>query len=104
MLVEQLFFQRFQKQCCKHHSVYNSSKHNVANTIGFTSFPKHQLLTDVTVDMSKNKVAEMNGFSNIGFVNVVEPFTLTTLCSKILYNQWFKQLLEAGNDDGNDWN
>ena len=36
-------------------------------------FQKKMLLEDLTVDISKNTVAETNGLGNIVVVNVLEP-------------------------------
>ena len=41
-----------------------------AKTLGLNLF-QTMLLKELTVDVSKNIVAETNGFSNIAFVNVV---------------------------------
>ena len=43
-----------------------------------------QLLTDLTVDISKNYMAATNGFSNIVSVNVVEPLVSATVSSNML--------------------
>ena len=88
------------------------SKNDVAGTIGFTISPPqkaivigsttvatNKMLKDVTVDISKNTVVDDNGFNNIGFVDVVEPLVLATICSTMLSNQWFYQLFGDGNDD-----
>ena len=60
------------------------------------------LLKELTVNISKNNVANTNASSNIVFGNVVKPLFKATLFSKMLYNQWFKQLFEGGNDDKDD--
>ena len=45
---------------------------NVAKNIDFTTVSKQQWLNHFTVDISKNNVAETNGFSMLVFVNVVK--------------------------------
>ena len=80
----------------------NIAKTNVAKTNDSTTVPQQmflkqllynletpQLLTTLTFDLSKNNVAGTNDFSNIVFVNVVEPLVLATLFSNMLYNQCF---------------
>ena len=77
MLLKRLVLQHFQN--------------NVAKTIGFTTFSNKikQMLKGLTVDISKKNVAEINGFSNIVFVNVVKPLFLATLFSDLLLVHWF---------------
>ena len=65
MLPSRLVLQHFQNRCCQTHWFYNSLKHNVAETIGFTPFLNKQLLQHLTVDIFKINVANTNGFSNM---------------------------------------
>ena len=70
--------------------VYSISKHNVAKIIGCTFSKKKkkkkhkQLQTKWTVDITKNNIAETNEFSNIVFVNVVEPLVSAAILSNTL--------------------
>ena len=88
-VAETMDLQHFQTECWQYNWFYNSFKQQVFNTLGFTTCSINQLLKCLAAGISKNSVAETNGFSNIVFVNVVEPLVLATLFSNMLQHQCF---------------